>query len=458
MDITLAETRYLMFTTRAFATGVPTALAGTPVISAYENDSATQMTAGITLGVSHDSVVGMNLITVVATGANGYESGKDYNFVITTGTVGGVSVVGEVVGTLSIDASAALKAVDLLNDIADTDIVNGGAINVTSGAIDNVVLVSTTTANSDMVDISGLSTVGDIAALNDFDPAADTVANVALVATTTTNSDMRGTDGALTDKTGFSLSTAGILAIWHQLVSAIVTVGSIGKLIVDNIDGTISSRMPTTHIGATAGAIDNVVLVETTMTNSDMRGTDGAAEAVDLALVDAKVDSILVDTETVIPGLIAALNDFDPAADTVANVTLVATTTTNTDQRGTDSALTASSAPANFGDLAIEVTTGVVDSNVSKINGISASAINLGLSTGTIVAAAAIAGTLSATEMSTDLTETTDDFYNGKIIIWTSGQLKNQATDITDYDGATKILTFTATTAGLSATDSFIIV
>ena len=34
------------------------------------------------------------------------------------------------------------------------------------------------------------------------------------------------------------------------------------------------------------------------------------------------------------------LNDFDPAADAVANVTLVATTTTNTDMRGTDGANT----------------------------------------------------------------------------------------------------------------------
>ena len=37
---------------------------------------------------------------------------------------------------------------------------------------------------------------------------------------------------------------------------------------------------------------------------------------------------------------IAALNDFDPANDAVANVTLVGTTTTNTDMRGTDGANT----------------------------------------------------------------------------------------------------------------------
>lgn len=112
-DYTVEDTIYKIFTTRAFASGVPTVLAGTPVVSAYENDSATQITAGITLGVSHDSVVGMNLLTIVATSANGYEAGKDYNLVITTGTVDGVSVVGEVVGTFSLSRSAA--AVDLAN-------------------------------------------------------------------------------------------------------------------------------------------------------------------------------------------------------------------------------------------------------------------------------------------------------------------------------------------------------
>jgi hypothetical protein len=44
------------------------------------------------------------------------------------------------------------------------------------------------------------------------------------------------------DKTGYALSTAGILAIWHQLTSAIVTASTIGKLIVDNLNATVSSR------------------------------------------------------------------------------------------------------------------------------------------------------------------------------------------------------------------------
>lgn len=45
----------------------------------------------------------------------------------------------------------------------------------------------------------------------------------------------------------------------------------------------------------------------------------------------------------------------------VSNVTTVATTTTNTDMRGTDNALLAASAPTNFSDMSISATTGLVD-------------------------------------------------------------------------------------------------
>lgn len=112
-DYTVGDTVYFMFTTRRFSTGAPHQLAGTPAVSAYEDNSTTQITAGITLGVDHDTVTGLNLVTVVASGANGFESGKDYHLVITAGTVDSVSVVGEVVGRFTLQRSAA--AVDLAN-------------------------------------------------------------------------------------------------------------------------------------------------------------------------------------------------------------------------------------------------------------------------------------------------------------------------------------------------------
>ena len=74
-----------------------------------------------------------------------------------------------------------------------------------------------------------------------------------------------------------------------------------------------------------------------------MRGTDSAATAAQ----------------------VTALNNFDPAVDTVANVTLVATTTTNTDMVGTNNALLAASytAPDNA-----SITSILADTNELQLN------------------------------------------------------------------------------------------
>lgn len=61
-----------------------------------------------------------------------------------------------------------------------------------------------------------------------------------------TDGSGRVTVGTNADKTGFELSPAGILAIWHQLLSGIVTASTIGKLIKDYLDAAISSRSTVT--------------------------------------------------------------------------------------------------------------------------------------------------------------------------------------------------------------------
>lgn len=75
-----------------------------------------------------------------------------------------------------------------------------------------------------------------------------------------------------------------------------------------------------------------------------------------------------------------------------------------------------------------------------------------------LVSGTAQTGTLSTTQMTTNLTEATDDHYNGRVVVWVTGNLYGQATAITDYDGATKKLTFTAVTEAPSNGDRFIIV
>lgn len=79
-----------------------------------------------------------------------------------------------------------------------------------------------------------------------------------------------------------------------------------------------------------ADTVSNVTLVNTTTNLTNQTGGDATAA-----------------NQTSISNAIAALNDFNPASDTVSNVTLVATCTSNSDMRGTDNANTI--APDNAG-------------------------------------------------------------------------------------------------------------
>jgi hypothetical protein len=67
----------------------------------------------------------------------------------------------------------------------------------------------------------------------------------------------------------------------------------------------------------------------------------------------------------------------------------------------------------------------------------------------------------TTTFVSDDVVEATADHYNGRIVIWTSGNLAGQATDITDYalDGNSEgAFTVTAMTEAPANNDTFVIV
>jgi hypothetical protein len=109
-DVRLGDTIDVKFTTRRFSTGAPFTLAGSPAISAYVGNGTTEITAGITLTVDFDSRTGLNNVRVVATSGNGFATATNVQLVITAGTVDSVSVVGEVVGSFSIEARSALMS------------------------------------------------------------------------------------------------------------------------------------------------------------------------------------------------------------------------------------------------------------------------------------------------------------------------------------------------------------
>lgn len=92
-----------------------------------------------------------------------------------------------------------------------------------------------------------------------------------------------GTDGvvvAAASKTGYTLSAAGIQAIWDALSSALTTAGSIGKRLVDYLTGDVFGRL-----GAPAGA----------------------SVSADVAAVKSDTAAVLVDTGT--SGVIVATNN-----------------------------------------------------------------------------------------------------------------------------------------------------
>lgn len=151
-DVRLGTTQAFQFTTRSFATGVPTTLAGSPVISAYVDSGTTEITAGITLSVDFDGRTGLNNVSVVLTSGNGYATATNINFVITTGTVGGVSVVGEVIGQISIENRSALMPTTGGRTL---DVTATGAGGVDWGNLENPTtangLTGTTIATSQVV-------------------------------------------------------------------------------------------------------------------------------------------------------------------------------------------------------------------------------------------------------------------------------------------------------------------
>lgn len=344
-DIVLEETIYLDFTTRSFATGVPTVLAGTPVLSVLEENSATPITAGVSVSVDRASVVGLNMATIVATAANGYENGKGYSVYISTGTVGGVSVVGEKVGEFTIGASAAAQ-----------DLANGtdglGAIKEDTAAT----LLDTAeigTAGAGLTDLGGMSTAMKAevnaecdTALTDydgptntemnartlpsasyFDPAADTVANVTTVATTTDLTNLpsipanwltaagiaaNALDGKgdwNIGKTGYSLTQAfptNFADMAITVTTGLLSVGTNNDKTGYSISGTITTLDGLNNFDPTTDAVATVATVT------------GGATAAALAAVDSNVDAILVDTGTTIPATLGTPAGASVSADIAA--------------------------------------------------------------------------------------------------------------------------------------------
>ncbi len=231
------------------------------------------------------------------------------------------------------------------------------------------------------------------------------------------------------------------------------------------------------NVGSPTTAVDlsgtDIQLCDTVTVNTDVRGTDSAALAsvctevrlaelaaanlpTDIAAVKTDTAATLVDTADMQPKI------GTPATDVSADIAAVKVDTAATlVDTGTTIPATITTLQSDTDDIQTRLPAalvgGLMSSDVTAISTSTDAADKLEASAEVLVTGAAEAGTLSTTVMTTDLTEATDDHYNGRLVTWTSGVLIGQQSDITAYLGSTGRLTYTAVTEAPSATDSFVI-
>jgi hypothetical protein len=102
--------------------------------------------------------------------------------------------------------------------------------------------------------------------------------------------------------------------------------------------------------------------------------------------------------------------------------------------------------------------TDTLEVDILQIGGNATAATNLYRAASGIVVAQAVTGSLAIGAFTTNLTEATNDHYIGRQVVFVSGVLSGQATNITDYDGTTKTLTVADMTDAPANLDYFVIV
>lgn len=303
---------YGKFTSYRPSTGAAFTLAGTPALSVYKDSSTTQSTTGVTLTADFDSVTGLNHFEI-DTSADGtfYSAGSNFDIVITTGTVDGVSVVGSVVASFTIRKCAALKptvagrtldvsatgeaGLDWANIGSPTTAVNLSATNIdvdqvvasVSGAVGSVTgAVGSVTGN---VGGNVTGSVGSVATngISAASLAADAGTELGTAVWSTATRE-------LTSGTNIVLGKGSGITGFNDLDAAGVR-DAVG-LASANLDtqlGAINSK--TTNL-PTDPADESLIIAATDAIMTRLGAPAGASVSADIAAVKADSAAILVDT------------------------------------------------------------------------------------------------------------------------------------------------------------------
>lgn len=310
-DIKLGDTIDIKFTTRRFTTGAPFALAS-GVISAYVGNGTTQITAGITLSADFDGVTGLNNVRVVASSGNGFATATNVSLVITTGTVDSVSVVGEEIGSFSIEnrpVNTDRFATQAITAAAPVTIPASIAspTNITAGTITTVTTVT---------NLTNAPTAGDFTATMKASTLARvTLVDTATVTTTATNLTNAPTNGDLTATMKTSVTTAATAATPIAASVSGNVVGSVGSVVgaVGSVTGNVGGNV-TGSVGSVVGAVGSVTGL--TAANLDATISSRASAASLAALNNLAAGAAMTLTTGERDAIAAALLDLANAIET----------------------------------------------------------------------------------------------------------------------------------------------
>lgn len=192
-----------------------------------------------------------NAITAATFAADAITAAKIADGAIDAATFAAGAITATVIATGAIDADA--LATDAVTEIQAA--VAAGSVASVVGAVGSVTgnVGGNITGSVGSVAAGGI-TASSIAAdaIGASELAADAASEIGTAVWATATR-------ALTDKAGFSLSAAGIQAIWDALTAALTTASSIGKLLVDNINATVSSRASQTSLDTLDDLVDTEI-------------------------------------------------------------------------------------------------------------------------------------------------------------------------------------------------------
>ena len=355
-DFAAGDTIDFKFTTFRPSTGAAFTLGGTPAISVYKDNGTTESTSGVTLTADFDSRTGLNHVRIT-TSSDGtfYANGSQFEAVITAGTVDSVSVVGACVGRFTL-AAQTIKAV--------TNIVTANVTQISgdSGAADNL---EAYTDGTTPMPVNAIQISGDATAADNLESAADgtgyNLGGGSIVAASVSGAVNSVTTGVTvasnTDKTGYSLATAPPTAaaiadaVWDEALADHLNTGSTGaglnaagaagdpwstalpgaygagtagKIVGDNLNATVSSRLASADISLSGGAVTVGTLASQVITSSSFanqaitglaiqNGAIGLNQIANGALTSGKFAQDAITANAIAPGAITVSEIADGA-------------------------------------------------------------------------------------------------------------------------------------------------